>query len=131
MKPVMMESRTSEVESYRAAVASILGLELDVLPAFDGPTGPMEWDAWFARELNMVVVRFEEGFSPPRCYWVAAVASPYHGTDVHFVVMQREQLVHDPHPEAEWFDVRPVLVMMDVFVPLDPSLPAGGAALSS
>lgn len=122
----MMESMTSDVESYRAALASLLGMDLDRMPRFDGLPGPLEWDAWLARELNMASLRFNAGAIPiPPGMWLARIVSPYPGYRTHTVVMARGGLAHDPHPEPQEYLPHERLALMELLIPLDPSEPSG------
>lgn len=130
MIPVTQESMTSDVQAYRAALASILEVDLDVLPAFEGMAGPMQWDAWMATELNLCLLRFAvDTMERPPGMWLALIMSPYVGYEMHTVVMRGGALAHDPHPEPQEYRVLDLLAVIEMMLPLDPALPSGRHAL--
>jgi hypothetical protein len=118
------------VHAYRACVASLLELELEQVPQFEGMAAGLEFDAWLARELQMVRVTMLQ-FSPPPMLWIARVHSPYLTYDTHSLVMQQWATLFDPHPEAQPIDVQEELVLVELFCPMDPAQPSGRAALES
>lgn len=129
MITVQMEQLTSEEDAYRAALASILELELDDVPRFTGMASEMQLEAWLGAELNLC--RFGVGDMQPAVpgYWLARVHSPYPSYTVHTVVMQHLRIVHDPHPEPQPIDITMGVVRCDLLVPLDPALPSGRHAM--
>jgi hypothetical protein len=126
MRPVMMESLTSDTEAYRACLASLLQIELDEFPAFQGLAATMQWNAWLASELNLYVLRFEFGtIATPPGMWLATMASPYQGYDLHAVVCAGSRVVHDPHPEAQPGADYLNLATVELLIPLDPGEQSG------
>jgi hypothetical protein len=126
MRPVLMERLTSDVEAYRACLASMLQMDLDEFPAFEGLAASMQWNAWLASELNVCMLVFEFAAVPvPPGLWIARMPSPYQGYDVHSVVCAGTQPVHDPHPEAQPNGTYPNVTTMELMLPLDPGEPLG------
>lgn len=120
----MMAELTSDLDAYRAALGSLLAIELDQIPAFEGVAAPLQWDAWIATELNLAVLRMSPNVLPiPVGYWLGRLPSPYPGYDLHSVVMRGTALAHDPHPEPQQYPIE--LSICEVFVPLDPAEPSG------
>jgi hypothetical protein len=98
----MMERLTSDAEAYRACLASMLQMDLEEFPTFEGLAAPLQWNAWLAAELNVIAMQFAFGTIPtPPGLWLARMASPYQGYDVHTVVCVGSRPLHDPHPERD------------------------------
>lgn len=126
MRPVMMESLTSDTEAYRACLASILQMELDEFPTFEGLSAVLQWDAWLASELNLCCLRFGvDAITVPHGLWVARLASPYPGYEWHSVVCAGGNMVHDPHPEPQEYELRAVMYAVELLLPMDPGEPFG------
>jgi hypothetical protein len=78
----MMERLTSDAEAYRACLASMLQMDLEEFPTFEGLAAPLQWNAWLAAELNVIAMQFAFGTIPtPPGLWLARMASPYQGYD--------------------------------------------------
>lgn len=122
MIPVVQQKLMDETDAYRAALASLLEIELEEIPAFTGLNGELKLHAWLS-DLNLAVVRVS-GFQAPPMLWIARTQSPYPGYAVHSVVMRAAVLLHDPHPEPQPFDQTTILGA-DIITPADPSLPSG------
>lgn len=118
----------SVADSYRACLASLFECDLDAIPQFDGLAADLEFQAWLAREVRMVVVRLDD-MTPPACYWIARVTSPYPAYKLHSVVMAGANMALDPHPEPQHLGWPDCVVQCEVFVPLDPAEPSGGLLL--
>jgi hypothetical protein len=117
-------------DAYRAALASILAVELEQVPMFEGLAAELEFQAWLGGKLNLACLKFAS-MDPPTGYWIARIRSPY-DFHPHTVVMRYQQVVHDPHPAQK---VQPgveglTVLQCELLVPLDPSLPAGTPALA-
>lgn len=122
----MQASLTSDVQAYRAALASILDVDLDLVPEFEGLPAQMQWNGWLAGECNLASLVFEAGqINFPPGYWIARLRSPYPGYQVHSVVMAGTSLAHDPHPEPQEYAADALVLLVELLVPLDPSEPSG------
>jgi hypothetical protein len=44
----MMERLTSDAEAYRACLASMLQMDLEEFPTFEGLAAPLQWNAWLS-----------------------------------------------------------------------------------
>jgi hypothetical protein len=60
----MMERLTSDAEAYRACLASMLQMDLEEFPTFEGLAAPLQWNAWLAAELNVIAMQFAFGDHP-------------------------------------------------------------------
>jgi hypothetical protein len=131
MRPQQMESLTSEVQAYRAALATLLDLDLDDVPAYDGQAQGIQWDAWLA-SMNLGAFRFmpDQG-AMGVAYGLGRIVSPYVGYDMHTVVLQGGMVVFDPHPDPEEFDLDERLGLVELMIPLDPALPSGRFVVDS
>lgn len=126
MKPVMMERLTSDVEAYRACLASILQMDLDDFPTYTGLAEAMQWNAWLATELNLYVMQFAFGaVATPPGLWIARMPSPYLGYDVHSIVCAGFRSAHDPHPESQPGGSYLNISTVELLMPLDPGEPSG------
>lgn len=123
-----MDTLTRPEEAYRACLASMLDLELEQVPLYEGLSADLQWQAWTASELNLARVMLQD-WQPAPCLWLARVTSPYPAYKVHTLVMEHTRIAHDPHPEPQHIDVTMGVLQVDLYVPLDPSLPIGRAAL--
>lgn len=122
----MMDRLTSDTEAYRACLASILQMDLDNFPAFEGLAAPMQWNAWLASELNVCALVFRFDAVPtPVGLWLARMESPYQGYDVHTIVCAGDRPLHDPHPEAQPGGTYQAIATVELLVPLDPGEPVG------
>ena len=126
-----MEALASDVQAYRAALASLLDLDLDVVPAYDGQAQGLQWDAWLGGTLNLGAFRFSAdlGVDVGPTLSLGRIVSPYVGYDIHTVVMRGMMLEFDPHPEPVEYEVLEHLALVELMVPLDPSLPSGRFAV--
>lgn len=112
-------------EAYRAALASILGMDLWDVPPFPGLAYEVQYAAWLAgRNLSVFAMA---GMQPPPGYWLARVPGDPYGYAVHTLVMVGAQCAHDPHPEQK---LRPrgmetTVTMCELLLPIDPALPSG------
>lgn len=91
------EAGKSHGNCQQAAIASLLGLELDQVPNFieqgDGQFWPSFWKFLAARGLICIELSGERHFD---CYHLAYGPSP-RGVS-HAVVYRYGALAHDPHP---------------------------------
>src|SRR5262245_20535312 len=81
----------------RAAIASVLELELNQVPDFYRDAGDDNFWPYIMRWLNDHGIAWVE-FNPkmaPRCYYLAWGPPPGH-TQPHMVVMFGKEIVHDP-----------------------------------
>jgi hypothetical protein len=124
-----MEQLTRETDAYRACLATILELELEQVPEFEGMAADLQFQAWLATDLNMATLRLEVLSPVPPILWLARVHSPYPLYKVHTVVMQQALIAFDPHPEPQPVDLSSAVIQCEVFVPMDPSAPSGHFAL--
>lgn len=126
MKPVMMDGLTSASDAYQACLASLLEVEIEEVPTFEGLAAAYEWNAWLASKLNLYIVTFDMGSIPtPPGMWLARIQSPYPAYGTHTVVMMAHELAHDPHPEPQEYDVLDSVAMIELMIPLDPAEPSG------
>lgn len=131
MEPVRFKTQTKlhdtekgiEGNCTQAAIASLMGMELDEVPDFntlhkDKPHSGYFWDhihKWF----------YERGFqfqmSDPKyswpCLYLASGPSP-RGLS-HIVVMEDGKMVHDPHPSRAGIEK---IDRNYIIMPIDPSL---------
>lgn len=122
----MMERLTSDAEAYRACLASILQMDLDDFPTFEGLAAPMQWNAWLASELNICALAFPaDSLQTPPGLWLARMPSPYQGYDVHTIVCAAGRPLHDPHPEAQPNGEYPMITVAELLFPMDPGEPLG------
>jgi len=127
-----MASLTREVESYRAALASLLEVDLELIPDYEGLGSSMRWNAWLASELNVLMLVCEFGtFGPAQGMWIAQIDSPYPGFKFHYVVCAGADIVWDPHPEPQDYTDAAKIVGQHFVMAMDPALPMGRAALEA
>lgn len=139
MRPVYQSKLGPEGDCFRACVASLLELDLPVVPHFMEGLPPwseedaarLAWQEAFRSAVDAFLLPrgfcyFEVSFQvpiselplrPPAGLWIGMGRVPGASCD-HAVVMRGEQLVHDP----ALFSAPPVVFSVGLVLPLAPQL---------
>lgn len=88
-------------DCLRACFASILDLDPATMPNFHGFNWWNRWLSWMERH-GYALSYYEPASERPSetTWWIAGPESPRIPGVTHAVVMYRDQLVWDPHPDA-------------------------------
>jgi hypothetical protein len=100
MKPAFQTKFPQRGNCFTACLASLLGLDIADLPAFedasDNPFIPAK--RWLCdRDMNLGHATAE---FPPQGYAIAVGPSPRNPNIQHAVVVLDGRIVHDPHPDG-------------------------------
>lgn len=95
MTPVFQTKHGVGGNCWQAALASILGLDLDDVPNFVQETDPDDVYSDFLYECGFIAMQLP-GNAEPDCYYLAFGPSIVTGHP-HVVVARYGDLIHDPH----------------------------------
>lgn len=104
MKPVTQRVLHPPMGDCMAAcIASILELDLAVIPNFHGDGWWNNWNDWLSEHHGLRLYWLEPwvGGYPPSHY-IAVGPSPRDPEIHHAVVMFTDEVVHDPHPDGRF-----------------------------
>lgn len=125
-----MDGLATTESAYRAALGTVLDIDVEDVPSFDGLAAELQWDAWLG-SLNLGVWRTRPpGLVVPGGYWIFRCQSPYHGYEVHSVVMRAAMVAFDPYPQPKVLTLEGSAVQGECYYVLDPAEPAGRFALN-
>lgn len=100
-----LHTNDSPGNCLRAAIASVLEIDIDSIPKFedmgDNPDWFVEFRKW-SRESGYGIVNVYPQSLPPSGYSLAVGLSPRHSYIYthHCVVTLNGEIVHDPHPDG-------------------------------
>lgn len=101
MQRVMQTKFPVRGNCWRAAVASLLEIDIDSMPAFEDSGHCMFYNTrkW-AKSQGFSVFTFDAE-NPPASYSIAFGSSPRLSDSDHAIVVEDGVMVHDPHPSGE------------------------------
>jgi hypothetical protein len=101
MRPVMQTKFPVRGNCWRAAIASLLEIGIDSMPAFEDAGHRMFSDTrtWAMNEGYSVFAY--DADKPPASYAIAFGQSPRRFDSDHAIVVEDGVMVHDPHPSSE------------------------------